>query len=274
MYANKYLNCVPQLKNFVDRKMLNYFKSEYLIRFDDICPTMNWNIWDKLEDVINKYGVKPILAVVPENLDRNLMKMEPNFEFWSRVRGWQAKGWTIALHGHTHVYETKDSGIIGLNPRSEFAGLPKSRQREKLIAALEIFKSNDVIPQAWIAPAHSFDTATVELLVELGINNISDGFYFRPISMFGARWIPQQLWRFKKMPLGLWTICYHHNNFKEEDVIKFENNLAEFNNQITSFEAVQASYNFKKIGLIDIFFNLSWNSFLVFLKFASKLAGR
>ena len=32
-------------------------KSKILIRFDDICPTMDWKQWHKAMDVITKYGV-------------------------------------------------------------------------------------------------------------------------------------------------------------------------------------------------------------------------
>ncbi len=44
-------------------------KARYLIRFDDICPTMNWTIWEQVEQVLRTYHVQPILAVVPDNQD-------------------------------------------------------------------------------------------------------------------------------------------------------------------------------------------------------------
>ena len=39
----------------------------YLIRFDDICPTMNWVIWTEIDEILTTEGIKPILAVIPDN---------------------------------------------------------------------------------------------------------------------------------------------------------------------------------------------------------------
>ena len=44
----------------------------YLVRFDDICPTMNWEAWEQVENVLVSEGIRPILAVVPDNRDENL----------------------------------------------------------------------------------------------------------------------------------------------------------------------------------------------------------
>ena len=77
--------------------------ARYLVRFDDICPTMNWAAWSRIETVLDRHGVAPILAVVPDNRDPKLMVDNSRADFWARVRGWQTKGWTIALHGFQHL---------------------------------------------------------------------------------------------------------------------------------------------------------------------------
>ena len=41
-------------------------KTQYLLRFDDICPTMRWDIWAEIEPILIQRNLKPILAVVPE----------------------------------------------------------------------------------------------------------------------------------------------------------------------------------------------------------------
>src|SRR5262245_38354882 len=74
-------------------------ESRYLIRFDDICSTMNWLVWDAIESQLIRYAVRPILAVVPDNRDPNLIVDPPRSDFWERVRRWQSRGYTIALHG-------------------------------------------------------------------------------------------------------------------------------------------------------------------------------
>ena len=99
------------------------FHPQYLVRFDDICPTMNWSVWTQIEAELRQRNIKPILAVVPDNQDAKLRVDSPRSDFWDCVRGWQALGWTIGLHGYQHRYVTQQSGIVGLNARSEFAGL-------------------------------------------------------------------------------------------------------------------------------------------------------
>ncbi|HET8715597.1 MAG TPA: DUF2334 domain-containing protein, partial [Holophagaceae bacterium] len=100
--------------------------ARYILRFDDICPTMNWEVWEAIEALLDRHGVKPILAVVPDNQDPKLQVDAPRADFWDRVRGWQAKGYTIALHGYQHRYINRNAGIMGLTHQSEFAGLPRT----------------------------------------------------------------------------------------------------------------------------------------------------
>lgn len=196
--------------------------ARYLVRFDDICPTMNWRIWDRVEPVLRRHNVKPIVAVVPDNRDPQLVAGPPRAGFWDIVRDWQQAGWAIALHGHQHRYTQRNAGLLGINDFSEFAGVPEEMQRRKLDAALAVFTEQGLRADAWVAPAHSFDEVTVKLLLEAGIPIVSDGFYTRPVRHLGAIWIPQQLWRFHSMPFGLWTVCYHPNNFSEAGLARFE----------------------------------------------------
>ena len=52
-------------------------KARYLIRFDDICPMMNWRIWAEIEAILLEKKVKPILDVVPDNQDPHLIMDHP-----------------------------------------------------------------------------------------------------------------------------------------------------------------------------------------------------
>lgn len=230
-------------------------KARYLIRFDDICPTMSWSVWVRIEPLLDRYGIAPILAVVPDNQDPHLNVEAPRPDFWAWVRERQAAGWCIAVHGYRHLYETSNSGIMKINPRSEFAGLPRSVQREKLTRALEIFKENEVRADAWIAPGHSFDATTVSVLLELGVTTISDGFYRRPVQYLGAYWIPQQLWHFRRMPAGVWTVCLHCNPYGESELCRLRNWLAEYHEAITTVEEVKQQYAARPIGLADRLFS-------------------
>src|SRR6478672_6653645 len=96
--------------------------AQYLIRFDDLCPTMNWQVWAEIETILLESRVSPILAVVPDNRDTALMVGPPRSDFWVEVRRWQQRGWTIGMHGYQHTYVTEEAGIVGIWPRSEFAG--------------------------------------------------------------------------------------------------------------------------------------------------------
>jgi len=232
--------------------------ARYLVRFDDICPTMNWAAWSRIETVLDRHGVAPILAVVPDNRDPKLMVDNSRADFWARVRGWQTKGWTIALHGFQHLYETQNGGLMKINRYSEFAGLERSVQRHKLEAALAICQSQGVRPDCWVAPGHAFDATTVELLCELGIRVVSDGFHLFPVQRLGALWVPQQLWRFRPMPFGVWTVCYHHNGFNDAELRRFENDIATYAARISSLSALQQQGTARPYGWSDAVFSATW----------------
>ncbi|HQG30899.1 MAG TPA: DUF2334 domain-containing protein [Deltaproteobacteria bacterium] len=202
--------------------------ARYLFRFDDICPTMNWITWQEIESLLVQYGISPILSVVPDNRDRTLALMPPVPDFWDRVRRWQDRGWSIALHGYQHTYVNRNRGMMGLTPQSEFAGLPREVQREKLLKGIEIFAREGIRPDCWVAPSHSFDGTTVDLLAEAGIHIISDGLWFWPhMDRRGMTWVPQQLWeRVRTTPPGIWTVCYHPNEWSAHDIDRFREDLS------------------------------------------------
>jgi peptidoglycan/xylan/chitin deacetylase (PgdA/CDA1 family) len=225
--------------------------ARYLLRFDDICPGMNWKVWAEIEPMLDRHGVKPLIAVVPDNRDPKLNVHAPRADFWPWVRDRQAAGWTIALHGYQHLYETRDAGIMRINAKSEFAGLPEDVQREKLVRGLGILRENGVRADAWIAPGHSFDATTVKLLLELGVNMISDGFFFRPVRHLGAYWIPQQLWHFRPMPGGIWTVCLHCNAYGEAEITQLRVWLKQYSDRMMSAEQVKQEYAGAPAGWAD-----------------------
>ena len=232
--------------------------AQYIIRFDDFCPTMNWEVWEQLEVILFKHHIKPIIAVVPDNQDPILVVNPPNPHFWARVRAWQAAGWTIAIHGHQHVYSNSDSGLMKINNYSEFAGLPYEEQYQKLATGLAIFAEHQVKADAWIAPAHSFDDNTIKALVALNIKVISDGFYFRPVMRKGMIWIPQQLWRFTSMGCGLWTVCRHHNSYSEVEIRALEGDIEKYKANIISFDQAVHGITANELALSDILFEWFW----------------
>ena len=255
--------------------------TKYLIRFDDICPTMNWEVWREIEKILVEYGVKPILAVVPDNRDPKLRVDEPNPNFWDEVRKWQSRGWTIGLHGYQHAYVTTDAGFIGINRYSEFAGLPASEQREKIRLGMAIFRKEGVTPDLWIAPAHSFDTHTLEALRAEGVNVVSDGFFPAPgRDRRGMFWVPQQLWRFADRPRGVWTVCMHHNDWTQARLEQLRDEVKRRREQVTSVEEVLDVYGARKLSVTDRVFAKSYLALLLgrgrlrkLISFASSFRG-
>src|SRR5688572_7929842 len=192
---------------------------QYLLRFDDICPTMNWKVWAEIETILVQRRLKPILAVVPDNRDPVLQVDSPAEDFWNRVRMWQDRGWTIALHGYQHRYVNKNMGMAARTKDSEFAGLPAAEQREKLRRGIEIFRREGIRSNVWIAPSNTFDRTTVALLPDFGINIISAGYFQFPyVCSIGVTWVPQQMHYFRPAPAGVWTVCHHHNSWDRSHI--------------------------------------------------------
>jgi predicted deacetylase len=224
-----------------------------LLRFDDICPTMRWDIWNEVEKVLVRTGVKPIVAVVPDNQDPDLTFDPPDATFWNRVRTWQENGWTIGLHGYQHVYVTKAAGMFGRMPCSEFAGLPADVQEAKLRSAVQIFREHNVVPELWVAPAHSFDANTLTALSNIGIRTVSDGYALYPYrDSRGITWIPQQVGRFRNLPFGVWTVCHHINDWTSREVAQFDHDLSNFTGHFTSVPDVLQDYRQRRRGWLDV----------------------
>lgn len=213
--------------------------AKYLLRFDDLCPTMNWRVWSEIEAALTEHRLKPILAVVPDNRDPKLQVDAPAEDFWDRVRAWQARGWTIALHGFQHKYIAERPGIITLRKNTEFAGVPAGEQEEKLRRGLEIFEREGIKSRVWIAPSNSFDATTVSLLPRFGIRTICDGYCRFPFLWpREVCWVPQQLFGFRPAPPGVWTVCYHHNHWTAADLTRFREGLDRFHADLWSLDDV------------------------------------
>lgn len=204
---------------------------------------MNWGVWAQVEKALLEFQVNPILAVVPDNQDKVLNVCDANKNFWNEVRTWQQRGWTIGVHGYQHRFVTRDAGIVGINEFSEFSGLAYEEQSYNLRCALEIFEREGVKPEVWIAPGHSFDKTTVKALRFSGIKYISDGLYLFPwLDPLGVLWVPQQFWKFRWMPLGVWTVCQHFNSWTANDISKLRSDLKRFRPRIVDFRDVVNLY--------------------------------
>lgn len=226
---------------------------KYIIRLDDACPTMNWKKWNRIIHLLDKFDIKPIIAVIPNNEDKSLMIDTSLNDFWEIVKEWEVKGYHIAMHGYNHVYISKKKGLVPINNRSEFAGVDYELQQNKIVRSWKIFRENGLTPNIWVAPAHSFDLNTIKILKhQTSISIISDGISIKPFNKGGFLWIPQQLWKPKKKSIGVWTICYHPNSMNENDFNILDNFLSIHHKKfLFDLNQIKMLYSKRQKSIID-----------------------
>lgn len=70
-----------------------------LIRFDDICPTMNYEQFNKAMSILDENNIKPLIGVIPDCKDPDLMIDRFHEDFWQWLHLLENKGYKIAMHG-------------------------------------------------------------------------------------------------------------------------------------------------------------------------------
>jgi predicted deacetylase len=225
--------------------------AQYLLRFDDLCPTLLRKRWERFVPLIEQFDIHPILAVVPENLDQELNLSRPDPAFWKQMRAMEAAGATIALHGYRHVCSSRGESFVPLHRHSEFAGVAEEIQRGWIHTGIEILRGHGLNPQLFVAPRHGFDHATLRALREEGIDLVSDGFGRVPFKRAGMIWIPQQLWAPREKSSGLWTICIHSNAAGNALVKELHDFLELHAAQFTSVERVKREWNPMQLSLME-----------------------
>ena len=236
---------------------------KYIIRMDDACPVMDYKKWDRLENILDKHGVRPLIAVIPKNEDPRLIRQDEDPHFWSKVKKWKEKGWEIAQHGYNHVYHLNRKSIIPFKKKSEFSGLPFDEQCAKIDKGFRIFSEHGIEPRVFIAPGHAFDKTTIAAIKKTtNFDIVSDGYFLKPVNYLNINWIPQQLGRPRKMPWGLWTICLHPNNMNEAQFDDVEMFLERHRNDVIEVCDVKI---FNKINILNKVFSILFY-FLIFLK--------
>src|SRR5262249_29616009 len=99
-----------------------------------------------------------------------------------------------------------------------------------------------------------FDAVTVSLLPKFGISMICDGHFRSPhLCQRNMFWIPQQLFSFRPAPAGVWTVCYHHNQWRPAEVSQFQQDLDDYGPDISSVDEVVAGWGRRRSR---------WSSFL------------
>ena len=213
--------------------------NKYLIRLDDACSTMDAAKWQRMEDMLDKYGVRPMVGVIPNNNDPKQRIDFADSKFWNKVERWTNNQWAIALHGYDHCYISED-GLSGLNPlwsRSEFAGVPLEKQKEKIREGVKILRAHGIDPRYFFAPSHTYDENTlIALKEESNIRIISDTIATKPYRYGDFAIIPQLGGHCTEMKIpGIWTFCLHPSAMKEEDFVATEKFLKAHKQEFISF---------------------------------------
>lgn len=218
---------------------------KYILRLDDACEKMDVEKWNKMEMLLDKYNIKPLVGVIPHCEDPMMDKYSIDNCFWDKVHIWRDKGWEIALHGYNHVYSTKCGGINPVNNRSEFAGESLETQKAKIRDGINIFRTHGVEPKVFFAPSHTFDENTLTALEEeTEIRIISDTIACDSYKKGKFTFVPQQSGRVRKLPLKTVTFCYHPNVMNEQDFAYLENFLKANRFSDFSTEVAKRKQNF------------------------------
>ncbi len=192
---------------------------KYILRLDDASDYMDIKKWNRMKNLLDHYGIKPIFGIIPDNKDEaltGLYKKDP--KFWEKMQQWVQEGWTPALHGYEHRYVTEDGGMNPVNARSEFAGLCYEEQADKIKKGYEILKNHDIVPEIFFAPSHTFDNNTLKAIKEKTPIRVISDTVANDVYKKGDFWfIPQQSGVVRKLPFKLVTFCYHPNTMEEKD---------------------------------------------------------
>jgi len=218
--------------------MIVYKFSKFLIRLDDIHPRMNHDNFDRLINILSNDSIQGILGIIPDNKDKGLCKSKTDPDFWTKIKALEQKGFWIAQHGYQHLYDTQEGGLLNLNQQSEFAGHPKEVQRHKMTVGKQLLEEKGLTPKLFMAPSHSFDENTLEVIKELGYG-ITDGYGLWPKIEKGILWIPQLFASPKHLGWGLYTICLHTDQMNETAFNQLEKHIKKYNNQYIQPQEIQ-----------------------------------
>ncbi len=232
----------------------------FLVRLDDACPQMDKLKWQRIENILDKYDIKPLVGVIPNNEDPQTCIDDADDSFTDKAKRWQEKGWLIALHGYNHICGSADAGINPLWNRSEFAGLSLEEQKEKIREGYKVLKAWGLTPTYFFAPSHTYDENTLQAIEEeTPIRLLSDTIALRPYKQDAFNIVPCQMGKFRNIPIpGYWTFCFHPNIMDKGAFAEFENFIKENRNHFISFDDI----DLRKIGyksVMDKF--LSWGYF-------------
>ena len=243
-------------------KFKNYITENtgILIRIDDIAENMNWELMQRSEKLFDKYEIKPVLGIIPNNKDNELLQYPENDNFWEQVRKWKAKGWEIAMHGNSHVYDqnTENDDFFNYGGESEFCGHNLEIQTNKIKNGLKKFNEENIDIRTFFAPNHTYDSNTFKALKSCGIKEIIDGYGVMPYVENEIKFIPQLFYKIYALPFGIQSTQIHLNYWKEKDFNNFETFIKNNYKKIITYDQAlnkvsnNIFYSFIKIIILNL----------------------
>lgn len=189
-----------------------------LVRCDDICPTMDFSRFEQARELFRQYDIKPMLGVIPDCQDPDLEIETEHEEFWDYLLKMQQEGYTLAMHGYQHRFDTDTRGTVNLGFKSEFAGHSLEEQTEKIRKGKEILKGHGIETEIFFAPAHSYDDNTLRALSANGFRYMSDGWSSKPYKKHGIICLPCRTGGIPKIRKdGYYTVVLHAHEWNIPD---------------------------------------------------------
>ena len=241
-------------------KIKNYITDNtgILIRLDDIAENMNWDLMKKSEILFEKFNIKPVLGIIPRNEDAELLKYPKRDDFWEQVRAWKAKGWEIAMHGYTHVYDKlcKNDDYFNYGGGSEFYGHTLEDQTFRITSGLKKFDQEKIKIRTFFAPNHTYDKNTFDALKNCGIHEVIDGYGLMPYIENDIKFIPQLFYKVLALPFGIQSTQIHLNYWKQKEFDEFEEFIERNSKQIINYDQAVNKVNnnlfYKFLNLLSV----------------------
>lgn len=216
-------------------------KTKILIRFDDICPTMDFVQFNRAVELMDQYNVKPLIGVIPFCKDKDLQIEEVHVDFWEYVKNLRDKGYTIAMHGYEHVFCSQHHGMVNRRIGSEFAGLSLQEQIDKIQKGKAILNNYGIDTEVFFAPAHSYDRNTLKALAACGFKYMSDGKSSKAYYLYGIKCLPCRNGGAAEIKgEGYYTSVFHAHEWARADKAyafdELKSTLEKYATYVVSFE--------------------------------------
>ncbi|MBP5609370.1 MAG: DUF2334 domain-containing protein [Lachnospiraceae bacterium] len=197
---------------------------------------MDWEAFSRFAGLLDKYDIKPLIGVIPDNKDtgldagENRNKAFDDPEVYSQwLKTLKDKGWIIAMHGVYHVYTTKMGGLFPMNDFSEFAGVDVHEQLDMIRHGQQCLGDLGIKTDIFMAPGHSFDKNTLRALKRCGFKYITDGYGNEPFERLSFTFLPISYLRSRELKgrNGITTFVVHPPMMEEKEFEEYEKLLDE-----------------------------------------------